>query len=145
MVGMWGLRRMKMQGPCDWASLTTSATHWIPRRLHKSSLCFLSVKNAPHIHLTITIFKITSNKPVASTSSQQSTDSTFLCWEMFHPDQLLIFSSWKKNQEMTWSHLLSAMFNIIEPANTINDVIKNVQLIHRNLAIDRYNTFDAKF
>ena len=35
--------------PC----LTTSATHWIPRRLHKSSQCFLSFKDTPHIHLTI--------------------------------------------------------------------------------------------
>ena len=35
--------------PC----LTTSATHWTPRRLHKSSLHFLSFKDTPHIHLTI--------------------------------------------------------------------------------------------
>ena len=33
--------------------LTTSATQLIPRRLHKSSLRFLSFKDTPHIHLTI--------------------------------------------------------------------------------------------
>ena len=33
--------------------LTTSATRLIPRRLHKSSLRFLSLKDTPHIHLTI--------------------------------------------------------------------------------------------
>ena len=33
--------------------LTTSATQLIPRRLHKSSLCLLSFKDTPHIHLTI--------------------------------------------------------------------------------------------
>ena len=33
--------------------LTTSATQLIPRRLYKSSLCFLSFKDTPHIHLTI--------------------------------------------------------------------------------------------
>ena len=33
--------------------LTTSATQLIPRRMHKSSLRFLSFKDIPHIHLTI--------------------------------------------------------------------------------------------
>ena len=33
--------------------LATSATQLIPRRLHKSSLRFLSFKDTPHIHLTI--------------------------------------------------------------------------------------------
>ena len=33
--------------------LTTSATQLIPRKLHKSSLHFLSFKDTPHIHLTI--------------------------------------------------------------------------------------------
>ena len=32
---------------------TTSATQLIPRRMHKSSLRFLSFKHTPHIHLTI--------------------------------------------------------------------------------------------
>ena len=33
--------------------LTTSATLCIPRRLYKSTLCFLSFSDTPHIHLTI--------------------------------------------------------------------------------------------
>ena len=35
--------------PC----LTTSATLWIPKDCKKSSLCFLSFNDTPHIHLTI--------------------------------------------------------------------------------------------
>ena len=33
--------------------LTTFATLWIPKRLYKSSLRFLSFRDTPHIHLTI--------------------------------------------------------------------------------------------
>ena len=37
-------------------SLTTSATLWIPKRLCKTSLRFLSFEDTPHIHLTISLF-----------------------------------------------------------------------------------------
>ena len=57
--GQWRLRilnillRSKCPNHLYLPGFTTSATHWIPRSLHKSSLRFLFFKNTPHIHLTI--------------------------------------------------------------------------------------------
>ena len=102
--------------------LTTSATFWTPKRLYKTSLHFLSLRDTPHIHLTI----------IHCAPSRLSRFSSFIAYVSFPVDTVNTVRTQENKNLYLWHDALRVV--------RMGDSSLNLAQAHRTLSLAASST-----